>query len=407
MVTATMLGEAAGLLAARDYATVRTYGGIAPVTQRSGKRCTVQMRYACNSRLRNALHHWAFSSLSVDRPARAYYDAARARGLGHARALRSLADRWLRILIAMLTARTLYDPDPSSDDAVRRLTTRGKSPAPFTPDLPRLSLRTSAPSPWYRRFKRIARFCRAGAWSGLISSARRTCAIASSSLPAWASAAPRSLCGSGNPGASSTARCKWTSASATRFCEKRKTPRLSCASPKSGLMASARSKARAASAGCPATFSALPRLNGRRSSRGSSAAAWRRCGNGVGRPALQREQRAAQMVVRVRRARIEPQRVLERRHGLGSAARFHVAAAEKHLVLGVLRTRGRTRSSAPATFARVSRSAKARDERGRVRGRSRQHLEPQIAHLVGRVRSVHDRLSAAVRTDDCRPSCRT
>ena len=110
MVTATMLGEAAGLLAARDYATVRTYGGIAPVTQRSGKRCTVQMRYACNSRLRNALHHWAFSSLSVDRPARAYYDAARARGLGHARALRSLADRWLRILIAMLTARTLYDP---------------------------------------------------------------------------------------------------------------------------------------------------------------------------------------------------------------------------------------------------------------------------------------------------------
>ena len=110
MVTATMLGEAAGLLAARDYATVRTYGGIAPVTHRSGKRCTVQMRYACNSRLRNALHHWAFRSLSVDRPARAYYDAAPARGLGHARALRSLADRWLRILIAMLTARTLYDP---------------------------------------------------------------------------------------------------------------------------------------------------------------------------------------------------------------------------------------------------------------------------------------------------------
>lgn len=109
MVTATMLAEAAGLLATRDYFTLRTYAGTAPVTKRSGKRCHVQMRYACKSRLRQALYHWARTSVQHDAPTRTYYDALRARGHAHPRALRSVADRWLRILIAMLTTRTLYD----------------------------------------------------------------------------------------------------------------------------------------------------------------------------------------------------------------------------------------------------------------------------------------------------------
>jgi transposase len=111
MVTATMLAEAAGPLADRDYATLRTYAGAAPVTKRSGKRTPfVHMRYACKRRLRQALYHWARVSIQHDQPARAYYDALRARGHRHARALRSVADRWLRILVAMLTTRTLYDP---------------------------------------------------------------------------------------------------------------------------------------------------------------------------------------------------------------------------------------------------------------------------------------------------------
>jgi len=110
MVTATMLTEAAGPLADRDYATLRTYSGAAPVTKRSGKRAYfVQMRYACKPRLRQALYHWARTSIQHDDAARAYYDALRTRGHGHARALRSVADRWLRILVAMLTKRTLYD----------------------------------------------------------------------------------------------------------------------------------------------------------------------------------------------------------------------------------------------------------------------------------------------------------
>jgi transposase len=111
MVTATMLAEASAPVADRDYATLRAYTGAAPITKRSGKRVfRVQMRYACKHRLREAMFHWARTSIQHDAAARAYYDALRARGHRHARALRSVADRWLRILVAMLTTRTLYDP---------------------------------------------------------------------------------------------------------------------------------------------------------------------------------------------------------------------------------------------------------------------------------------------------------
>ena len=78
-VTATMLTEAAGPLAARDYALLRAHAGTAPVTKRSSKRTFhVQMRYACKQRLRQALYHWARTSIQFDAPARAYYDALEA-----------------------------------------------------------------------------------------------------------------------------------------------------------------------------------------------------------------------------------------------------------------------------------------------------------------------------------------
>ena len=79
------------------------------MTRQSGKQRLVVMRYACNRRLRAALFHWARVSIQHDTAARQYYAALRARGHSHARTLRSLADRWLRILTAMLTTRTAYD----------------------------------------------------------------------------------------------------------------------------------------------------------------------------------------------------------------------------------------------------------------------------------------------------------
>ena len=112
-VAATMLAEASRPLRARDYHTLRLYVGIAPVTKWSGKcrlRPQVHMRRACNRRLRQAAYHWGRVSLVYDGPSRAYYDELRARGHTHGRALRSVIERWFRILIAMLRTGTLYDP---------------------------------------------------------------------------------------------------------------------------------------------------------------------------------------------------------------------------------------------------------------------------------------------------------
>ncbi len=98
-------------MADRDYLTLRAYAGAAPVTKRSGKRAFfVHMRYGCKRRLRQALYHWSRTSVQRDAAARAYDDGLRTRGHSHARALRSVADRWLRILVAMLKTGTLYDP---------------------------------------------------------------------------------------------------------------------------------------------------------------------------------------------------------------------------------------------------------------------------------------------------------
>jgi transposase len=108
-VAVTMLAEAAAPLAQRDYDRLRAHLGTAPVTTASGKRRLVSMRRACNRRLRWAAYHWGRASVQHDAPSAAYYRALRARGHRHGRALRSVVDRWLRILIAMLRQNTLYD----------------------------------------------------------------------------------------------------------------------------------------------------------------------------------------------------------------------------------------------------------------------------------------------------------
>lgn len=108
-VAVTMLAEAAEPLAQRDYDRLRAHLGTAPVTTASGKRRLVSMRRACNRRLRWAAYHWGRASVQHDAPSAAYYRDLRARGHRHGRALRSVVDRWLRILIAMLRQNTLYD----------------------------------------------------------------------------------------------------------------------------------------------------------------------------------------------------------------------------------------------------------------------------------------------------------
>jgi transposase len=108
-VAVTMLAEAAQPLAHRDYDRLRAHMGTAPLTKASGKRRVVSMRRACNRKLRWAAYHWGRASVQHDAASATYYRELRARGHRHGRALRSVVDRWLRILIAMLRHNTLYD----------------------------------------------------------------------------------------------------------------------------------------------------------------------------------------------------------------------------------------------------------------------------------------------------------
>lgn len=110
IVVATLLAEASRPLRDRDYQALRTHGGVAPVTRRSGKRIVVSRRLACNPRLRNALYHAARVASQCDPVWKARYQALRGRGQTHGRACRGIADSLLRVAFAMLRTRTLYDP---------------------------------------------------------------------------------------------------------------------------------------------------------------------------------------------------------------------------------------------------------------------------------------------------------
>jgi len=108
-ITAWLFAEAAQPLAERDYQVLRTHGGVAPVTKQSGKRRQVVMRRGCNSRLRHALYHMARVAMQRDAHFSSVYAALRAQGQRHGQALRTLGDRLLRILMAMLRNGTCYD----------------------------------------------------------------------------------------------------------------------------------------------------------------------------------------------------------------------------------------------------------------------------------------------------------
>lgn len=111
---ATILTEASTAIRDRDYRILRVQTGVAPVRRQTGiqgkrRLAPVHMRRACNPRLRNAVHHWASVSTQHEPRSRAHYAALRQRGHSHNRALRSVADRLLAMLIAMLKSGSLYE----------------------------------------------------------------------------------------------------------------------------------------------------------------------------------------------------------------------------------------------------------------------------------------------------------
>lgn len=92
-----------------DAKSRKNYAGTSPITRASGKHHVVLARYARNRRLADACYLWAFAAITASPGARAFYDARRASGDTHHRALRALANRLVGILHGCLRHETLYD----------------------------------------------------------------------------------------------------------------------------------------------------------------------------------------------------------------------------------------------------------------------------------------------------------
>jgi len=84
--------------------------GLAPVTRQSGSSRRVGFRYAANHHLRAAWGQWMLTAIRISPWTREAYDAARARGQSHSRAVRSVGARWGRILWRCWQDGQAYDP---------------------------------------------------------------------------------------------------------------------------------------------------------------------------------------------------------------------------------------------------------------------------------------------------------
>lgn len=98
-----------------DAKARKNYAGTSPITKASGKSRVVLARYARNRRLADACYLWAFAALNASPGARSFYDARRAAGDTHNRALRALANRLVGLLHGCLRHQALYD-EPTAWD---------------------------------------------------------------------------------------------------------------------------------------------------------------------------------------------------------------------------------------------------------------------------------------------------
>jgi transposase len=88
---------------------LQKYSGIAPVTERSGKKCWVHWRWQCPTFLRQTFVEWAGQTINKSFWAGAYYRQQRAKGSSYQAAVRALAFKWIRILYRCWQTGTRYD----------------------------------------------------------------------------------------------------------------------------------------------------------------------------------------------------------------------------------------------------------------------------------------------------------
>ncbi len=88
---------------------VAEYAGIAPVTERSGKKTWVHRRFACARFVKQSFHEFAAESILFCDWARCYYDHKKKEGKSHHSAIRALAYRWIRIIYRCWKDRIPYE----------------------------------------------------------------------------------------------------------------------------------------------------------------------------------------------------------------------------------------------------------------------------------------------------------
>ena len=93
----------------RSADELQKYAGIAPVTERSGKKSWVHWRLRCPKFVRQTFVEWAAQTVNRSLWAGAYYRQQRAKGNSHQAAMRALAFKWIRILYRCWQTGTPYD----------------------------------------------------------------------------------------------------------------------------------------------------------------------------------------------------------------------------------------------------------------------------------------------------------
>ena len=91
-----------------NAAELQKYSGVAPVTERSGKKHWVHWRWQCPTFLRQTFVEWAAQTINKSFWAGAYYRQQRDKGCTYQAAVRALAFKWIRILYRCWQTRTPY-----------------------------------------------------------------------------------------------------------------------------------------------------------------------------------------------------------------------------------------------------------------------------------------------------------
>lgn len=93
----------------QNAAELQKYSGVAPVTERSGKKHWVHWRWQCPAFLRQTFVEWAAQTINKSFWAGEYYRQQRDKGSTHHAAVRSLAFKWIRIVYRCWQTGVAYD----------------------------------------------------------------------------------------------------------------------------------------------------------------------------------------------------------------------------------------------------------------------------------------------------------